>query len=76
MIHHQTLKFYLSIYTNVLLSLVVIHVTNLFETFKKKGLGTSENLAQSEISQCSEYDGRWYDLIIDSVFAKHFLPKN
>ena len=33
----------------------------LLEAFKKKELRTAGNLAQNEISQCSDVDRRWYD---------------
>ena len=32
------------------------------------------NFAQNKISQCSDFNKRWYDLKFDSVFTKPFKP--
>ena len=39
-----------------------------------KELRTLGNLAQNEISQCSDFKRRWYELVIDSVFTELVKP--
>ena len=44
----------------------------LLETCKKKKLRTLRNLSQNQISCCRDFDRKWYDIIIDSVFSQLF----
>ena len=69
-IKNQLHILYLSIYTNFLINLAVMNVAIAWniKKKKKKELRTSGNLKQNIISQCSDFDREWYDLVIDSVF--------